>query len=370
VNLIEPLVRLRGGEAIQAGAMPPPLSNALEIEHLAAFPRLNPNPVLELSATGDINYFNDATGAMARELGLENPAQMLPPDIAAITRQCLADGTPKLRMKIQAGQRVISWSFFPVQLTNTVHGYGSDITEENRLHRDLIESSRMAGMAEVATSVLHNVGNVLNSVNVSSSLVSDKVRQSKIANLGKAVALLLEHEQDLAALLTHDAKGKQLPRYLHNLADHLAAEQAQIVKELALLTKNVDHIKEIVAMQQNYSRISGICEMVPPADLAEDAVRMNGASLGRPHRKRRLMCCSVFLGLVRGRISNSRRAAWSGCNVPCMQGTSRRIRRSWMCSPSSRNGIWRKGQNRNCSRACNPSRANGSITTSSLWTSI
>jgi len=28
-------------------------------------------------------------------------------------------------------------------------------------HKQLLETSRMAGMAEVATSVLHNVGNVL-----------------------------------------------------------------------------------------------------------------------------------------------------------------------------------------------------------------
>jgi signal transduction histidine kinase len=162
-----------------------------------------------------------------------------------------------------------------------LHGTSQDITEGKRLHRQLLEISRMANMAEVATSVLHNVGNVLNSVNVSSSIISDKVRRSKIANLGKAVDLLQQHEQDLAAFLTQDDKGKQVLGYLHALADHLASEQAEVVKELALLTKNVDHIKEIVAMQQSYSKISGICEIVPPSDLVEDALRMNRAALDR-----------------------------------------------------------------------------------------
>ena len=32
-------------------------------------------------------------------------------------------------------------------------------------------------MAEVATNVLHNVGNILNSVNISASLVAERVRQ-------------------------------------------------------------------------------------------------------------------------------------------------------------------------------------------------
>src|SRR5205823_4224975 len=94
----------------------------------------------------------------------------------------------------------------------------SDITERKRAeaeleaaHKKLLETSRQAGMAEVATSVLHNVGNVLNSVNVSSSFVADNLKKSKVANLAKVVALLREHETDLGGFLTSDPKGKQLP---------------------------------------------------------------------------------------------------------------------------------------------------------------
>jgi PAS domain S-box-containing protein len=156
-----------------------------------------------------------------------------------------------------------------------------DIAERRRLQGQLLEASRMAGMAEVATSVLHNVGNVLNSVNVSSSVISDKMRESKIANLVRAVALLRDHEQDMHTFLTQDPKGKLLIGYLHTLTGRLAAEQADLVKEFDFLAKSIDHIKEIVAMQQNYSNVSGVCEIVPPADLIEDALRMNIASLGR-----------------------------------------------------------------------------------------
>ena len=137
---------------------------------------------------------------------------------------------------------------------------GRVVTGEKRLYHQLLETSRMAGMAAVATSVLHDLGNVLNSVNLVSSVVSDKMRQSRIASLGNAAALLREHEGDLAAFLTQDDKGKQLPGYLYNLADQLAADQAEMAKELASLNKHVDHIKEIVAMQQDYARICGIPE--------------------------------------------------------------------------------------------------------------
>src|SRR5262249_54544781 len=83
-----------------------------------------------------------------------------------------------------------------------------------QVHRQLVDASRQAGMAEVATSVLHNVGNVLNSVNVSSSLIAERLKNSKVGNLSKSVAMLNAHEADLANFLTNDPKGKQLTAYL------------------------------------------------------------------------------------------------------------------------------------------------------------
>jgi PAS domain S-box-containing protein len=155
--------------------------------------------------------------------------------------------------------------------------------ELERLHRRLLEVSRQAGMAEVATSVLHNVGNVLNSVNVSSSLLSDKVHNSKVTNLIKAVRLLQTHADDLAGFLTRDAKGRQLPGYLCSVADHLVAEHQEILEELKSLSGNIDHIKEIVAMQQSYARVLGVVESLPVAELVEDALRLNSGAMER-HR--------------------------------------------------------------------------------------
>jgi PAS domain S-box-containing protein len=163
-----------------------------------------------------------------------------------------------------------------------------DITERKQaernledLHKQLLDASRQAGMAEVATNVLHNVGNVLNSVNVSSSLASEYVRKSKAANLTKLAALFQEHKDDLATFLTSDPKGMQVPGYLVSLGEHLAEERDLILKELQSLSTNVEHIKDIVAMQQNYSKLTGVMEPLPLADLVEDALRMNAAALGR-----------------------------------------------------------------------------------------
>ena len=148
-------------------------------------------------------------------------------------------------------------------------------------HKQLLVLSRQAGMAEVATSVLHNVGNVLTSVNVSTGVVTESVKKSRASSLGRVVALLQEHAQDLGAFITNDSRGKHVPAHLAQLAEHLQAEQEANARELDLLRRNVDHIKEIVAMQQNYARFGGVKELVNVVKLVEDSLRMNEEALNR-----------------------------------------------------------------------------------------
>jgi C4-dicarboxylate-specific signal transduction histidine kinase len=163
-----------------------------------------------------------------------------------------------------------------------------DITERKdsdleleRIHRQLLDASRMAGMAEVASNVLHNVGNVLTSVNVSASLVAECVKDAKVAGLGRAAALLKEREADLGAFLTTDERGRKLPNYLAQLAEQLMGNQKLALKELGSLRDNIDHIKETVAMQQSYAKLCGVSETVVVASLVEDSLRMNAAALAR-----------------------------------------------------------------------------------------
>jgi PAS domain S-box-containing protein len=164
----------------------------------------------------------------------------------------------------------------------------TDITErkeaEARLeaaHKQLLAASRQAGMAEVATNVLHNVGNVLNSVNVSATLVVDNIKESKISSLARVVALLREHEGDLGMFITSDPRGKHLPAYLAELSEHLLADQEVTLNELHALSKNIEHIKEIVTMQQSYAKISGLKEIIKVSDLVEDSLRLNAGALQR-----------------------------------------------------------------------------------------
>ena len=167
-------------------------------------------------------------------------------------------------------------------------GIVMDLTERRKaeeqlekVHKQLLDASRQAGMAEVATSVLHNVGNVLNSVNVSSSLIADRVRNSRVVNLARIADLLDAHEDDLGGFLRDDPKGRQLTGYVSGLAAHLAQEQEEILHEVGSLVGNVVHIKEIVATQQSYAKASGIVESLTVNELIEDALRMNDGGMIR-----------------------------------------------------------------------------------------
>jgi signal transduction histidine kinase len=155
--------------------------------------------------------------------------------------------------------------------------------ELQRVHQQLMDASRHAGMAEVATGVLHNVGNVLNSVNVSATLIAEKLGSARAANLARAVRLICEHQGSLADFLIRDPKGHLLPGYLKDATEQLATERGAMMAEMLLLIRHLEHIKDIVARQQSYARVSGVIEALPLEELIEDALRINNAALDR-HR--------------------------------------------------------------------------------------
>jgi len=167
------------------------------------------------------------------------------------------------------------------QLTTEIAERQQAEAERQALQQQLMETSRRAGMADVAVSVLHNVGNVLNSVNVASSLLVTTIRQSPISDLGQIAAILQEHTPTLGDYLTSHPQGQQLPGYLTQLAAYLTQEHATMLTELEALRHNVEHIKQIIRMQQSLARFGGLQEPVRWAELMEQALAINLAALER-----------------------------------------------------------------------------------------
>jgi signal transduction histidine kinase len=154
-------------------------------------------------------------------------------------------------------------------------------TELADAQKSLVAVSRLSGMAEVATGVLHNVGNVLNSINVSAAIIADRLRESRIAQLGDLARQLQEQQNHLGDFLANDPRGKRILPYLGKLSARLAQERDELCKEAASLAQHVSHVKEIVAMQQTYARASGVIEKIPATSLLEDVISIVQPSLDR-----------------------------------------------------------------------------------------
>jgi signal transduction histidine kinase len=148
-------------------------------------------------------------------------------------------------------------------------------------HRQLVTASHRAGMAEVATGVLHNVGNVLNSVSVSAAAIGDHARHFKVESLRRVAEMLHEREARFAAFFSDDHKLQKIPSFLTQVAKHFAEQQTRMLQEIAQLRKFVSHMDAVVAMQQGFARISGEREPVAVVALVEDALRINASSLAK-----------------------------------------------------------------------------------------
>ena len=158
-------------------------------------------------------------------------------------------------------------------------GVSWDVTEQVRqeerrvmLQLQLQEASRQAGMAEVATGVLHSVGNVLNSLGVSAALLTTHLRDSRVGNVKRVATLLGEHSLALGDFFSRDRRGQELPVYLHQLGERLLDEHRELYCEARALSTHVEHIDTIIAAQQAYARRGGVLERVEVTELIEHAI--------------------------------------------------------------------------------------------------
>jgi predicted ATPase/signal transduction histidine kinase len=148
-----------------------------------------------------------------------------------------------------------------------------------RLQQVALANAHHAGMAEIATGVLHNVGNVLTSVRVSCSELERGVSESKVHSLSKIGALLQQHRDRLGTFLAEDARGQQLGEYLIVLSQALEAENARNAAELATLRSRVGVISEVIASQQSYATGRFLSEPVDLAQIVQDVLHLRAQSL-------------------------------------------------------------------------------------------
>lgn len=142
-----------------------------QFRSLAAFPEYNPNPVLELSFDGVLNYANKAALDLAKSIGKSSIMDVLPQNYCAIIEECLLTGESRKRIEVQVEGRTISWSFFPILREKVVHSYAGDITEKKRLESELLHAQKMESIGKLAGGVAHDFNNILTVIQGHASLM-------------------------------------------------------------------------------------------------------------------------------------------------------------------------------------------------------
>lgn len=175
-------------------------------------------------------------------------------------------------------RNVLNVKAFQDHLSSYAEGLERAVSERTAqlvLTQRQVSQSYLAGKAEIAIEVLHNVGNALNSVNVSVSMIHRGLAESRLPYLSKAADLLAKNAHD-PQFLTENDRGKMLPGYLTDLTKILVEEQAANLKELESLSRHLSHIKAIVATQQKNVDMAGQLESISLEALVEDAIALAG----------------------------------------------------------------------------------------------
>jgi hypothetical protein len=116
---------------------------------------------------------------------------------------------------------------------------------------ELFHATQQVKAAEKVSDLLHKMMEVVKSVNISAGLVSDHMKQSKIANVVRVGNLVRDNAANLALFMSRDPRGQKLPQYIAQLAEHLDNEQTLLTRELDAIKKNIE---EIMAMQQDHAQ--------------------------------------------------------------------------------------------------------------------
>ena len=260
---------------------------------------------------GTENEFLDCNPAMLEMLGCETKAELLglkPNDLypelqpdGQLSGQKLKDiylhaYTQGSQMFEWVSKRLDGTTFdteivvtsFPLNDRMVLHKVYRDITERKEteealrvIQQRLVENAHTAGMAEIATGVLHNIGNILNSVNISTEEISLTLKNSKVEGFIRANELVEDHEGDLSHFFAEDPKGKLIPGYYQTLAKAVLEEHHIMTEEVMELTEKVGIMRDVISTQQSYAKSSLYTEDVFITGLVEDALKLQMASLAK-----------------------------------------------------------------------------------------
>lgn len=189
---------------------------AADMEKLAAFPRYNPNLVLEFTPDGRLSYFNAAARHLSHSLGRVTVRDILPPDTATVVRRCLSSGEPTIGLETKHGHRTISWSFYPIPAIRAVHCYAVEVTDRLNIEEQLRQSQKMESIGQLAAGVAHDFNNVLTVIEGHAGLLLSEAElpSAAVESLGQIAAAAGKAANLTRQLLTFSRRQVMQPKLI------------------------------------------------------------------------------------------------------------------------------------------------------------
>jgi signal transduction histidine kinase/CheY-like chemotaxis protein len=206
-----------------------------ELEKLAAFAQLNPNPAMELSPRGIVTYANDAAVNLAKSVGCNTPRGILPSNVGVLVQTCLGQPASKLSLETQISGRTLSWSFHPVAASHVVHAYVEDITDRLSLEAQFRQSQKMESVGQLAAGVAHDFNNMLTIIQGHAGMLLAKSAQSHdLLDSSQAIYFAAERAANLTRqLLMFSRKNVMQPKLtdLREVVTHMSKMLQRLLGE-------------------------------------------------------------------------------------------------------------------------------------------
>ena len=149
-----------------------------------------------------------------------------------------------------------------------------DITDRVKSEEALAQAFAQ-GRLEIVDTILHNIGNAINSVTVGidtvHGLLADDLLVSRLTALADA---LKQQEDNLADYIANDLQGQQVLPFLLTLSEDFKVADEKLRRTVERIRNRTRHIVDIIRTQNSYQDTSGTRKDINLAAAISDAIKM------------------------------------------------------------------------------------------------
>jgi PAS domain S-box-containing protein len=131
-----------------------------------------------------------------------------------------------------------------------------DISERQRAEEELAQAYTR-GRLEIVDTLLHNIGNAINSVTIGVGTIYENVVDNRLTHrliaLAKAIKM---HQDDFADYVQNHPQGQQVGPFITALAEDFMKQDEKLAKTVSRVRDRAEHIADIVRMQKSLGRNS------------------------------------------------------------------------------------------------------------------